>query len=40
MEPSSFESKPIKEQFISKQINKLSLKKATGCDGILTKFLN
>ena len=40
MEPSSFEFNPIKEEFISKQINKLSLKNATACDGILTKFLN
>ena len=38
-EPSSFEFKPIKEEFISKQINKLNLKKATGCDGISTKIL-
>ena len=37
--PSSFEFKPIKEEFISKQINKLNLKKATGCDGISTKIL-
>ena len=36
-EPSSFEFKTIKKEFISKQINKLSLKKATGCDGILAK---
>ena len=32
-EPSSFEFRHIKEEFISKQINKLSLKKAIGCDG-------
>ena len=38
-EPSSFEFKPIKEEFISMQINKLNLKKATGCDGIATKIL-
>ena len=38
-EPSSFEIKPIKEEFISKQINKSNLKKATGCDGISTKIL-
>ena len=38
-EPSSFEINPIKEEFISKQINKSNLKKATGCDGISTKIL-
>ena len=32
--------KPIEESFISKQINKLSLKKATGHDGISAKILN
>ena len=31
--------KPIEESFISKQINKLSLKKATGHDGISAKIL-
>ena len=31
--------KPIEENFISKQINKLSLKKATGHDGISAKIL-
>ena len=31
--------KPIEENFISKQINKLSLKKATGHDGISSKIL-
>ena len=30
--------KPIEENFISKQINKLSLKKATGHDGISAKI--
>ena len=38
-EPSSFEFKPIKEEFISKEINKLNLKKAKGRDGISTKNL-
>ena len=38
-EPSSFEFKPIKEEFISKEIKKLSLKKATGFNGISTKIL-
>ena len=31
--------KPIEESFISKQINKLSSKKATGHDGISAKIL-
>ena len=38
-EPSSFEFKPIKEEFISKEINELNLKKAKGRDGISTKNL-
>ena len=40
-EPSSFEFKPIKEEFISKQINKLNLKKKQ--QGVMVfqpKFLN
>ena len=39
MEPSSFEFKPIKEEFNNKQINNLNLKNASGGDGISTKFL-
>ena len=31
--------KPIEESFISKQINKFSLKRATGHDGISAKIL-
>ena len=38
-EPSSFDFKPIKEEFISKQINKSNLKKATGYDGNSTKIV-
>ena len=36
---SIFDFKPIEENFISKQINKLSLKKATGHYGISAKIL-
>ena len=36
---SVIEFKPIEENFISKQINKLSSKKATGNDGISAKVL-
>ena len=32
--------KPINEDFVTKQINKLSMKKATGYDGISPKIIN
>ena len=32
--------KPINEDFVTKQINKLNMKKATGYDGISPKFIN
>ena len=39
LEPSVLNFKPVVEDFISKQIDKLSLKKATGHDGISSKIL-
>ena len=34
-----FRYKPINEDFVTKQINKLNIKKATGYDGISPKII-